>query len=73
MYSMGKGNIIIVMGIYEGNFEFGIKRGNGKFIRNFDNIIFEGNWNDNLPNGNGLIKNKGSNIKGFWRNGVFIC
>ncbi len=58
--------------IYEGNFEYGIKRGNGKFKRKIDNVIFDGNWNDDLPNGNGTIMMGGSNIKGFWRNGVFI-
>ena len=57
---------------YDGNFEYGIKRGNGKFVRKFDNVEFDGNWNDDLPNGNGIITFKKSNIKGFWRNGVFI-
>jgi hypothetical protein len=57
---------------YEGNFEYGIKRGNGKYFRSNDNIVFDGIWNGDLPNGNGIIKYRGNSLKGFWRNGVFI-
>ena len=57
---------------YKGNFEYGVKRGIGKYLRKEDDVIFEGNWNNDLPNGNGIISCKGSSLKGFWRNGVFI-
>ena len=57
---------------YEGNFEYGIKKGNGKYIRKNDNVSFEGNWNDDLPNGSGIITYNGKSIKCFYRNGVFI-
>ena len=58
---------------YEGNFEYGIKRGKGIYRKNDkDKIIFEGIWNDDLPNGNGTIKFLGHKLKGFWRNGIFI-
>lgn len=56
---------------YEGNFEYGIKRGEGRYFRN-DNVEFEGFWNNDLPNGNGIITYRGNSLKGFWRNGIFI-
>lgn len=56
---------------FEGNFEYGIKKGKGIYRRN-DKVIFEGIWNDDLPNGNGVISYLGNNLKGFWRNGVFV-
>ena len=58
--------------IYEGNFEYGIKKGKGKYIRRKDNVIFEGNWNDDLPNGTGIITYNDKKLKCFYRNGVFI-
>ena len=57
--------------IYDGNFEYGVKSGYGKYTRN-DKVEFEGFWNDDLPNGNGELIFQGNNLKGYFRNGVFI-
>ena len=56
---------------YEGNFEYGIKRGKGIYKRN-DKVNFEGIWNDDLPNGNGVLSYLGNKLRGFWRNGAFV-
>ena len=56
---------------YNGNFEYGIKKGKGTYTRN-DNVIFEGIWNDDLPNGNGIIFFGQNSMRGFWRNGDFV-
>ena len=34
--------------------------------------FFEGNWSDDLPNGEGFIHYQGNKFKGFWRNGTLI-
>ena len=65
MYYFGNGEV------YEGSFEYGIKRGKGIYRRS-DNVTFEGFWNDDLPNGNGELSYLGNKIKGFWRNGAFV-
>ena len=57
--------------IYDGNFEYGIKSGYGKYTRN-DKVEFEGFWNDDLANGNGILTYRGNSLKGYFRNGVFI-
>ena len=60
--------------VYEGNFEIGIKKGYGKYkyITKGKEIIFEGNWLDDLPNGNGMLTYQGYELKGFWRNGDYM-
>ena len=70
----GKGKYIFTNGDeYKGEFENGIKKGNGVYIKNGeDKIIFEGIWNDDLPNGNGVLSYGGDKLKGFWRNGDFM-
>jgi hypothetical protein len=57
--------------IYEGNFEYGMRKGKGVYTRN-DNVIFDIIWNDDLPNGNGIVKYNGNQLKGSWRNGNFL-
>ena len=57
--------------IYEGNFEYGMRKGKGVYTRN-DNVIFDIIWNDDLPNGNGIVKYNGNQLKGSWRNGNFF-
>ena len=58
---------------YEGDFEFGIKNGNGVYNRNGDDKIkFEGKWNNDLPNGNGVLTYNKNKLKGFWRNGEYM-
>ena len=54
-----KGKYIFHNGdIYEGEYENGIKKGKGKYTKKIEDkvIIFEGNWINDLPNGNGVIK-----------------
>lgn len=59
--------------IYEGDYEFGVKKGHGIYKRNNGDIIeFEGKWNDDLPNGNGVLSYGGYKLKGFWRNGDYM-
>ena len=68
----GKGTYTYKNGdIYEGSFEYGIKKGEGLFKRN-DKLEFEGIWNDDLPNGNGIVTYKDNKLKGFWRNGIIV-
>ena len=67
----GKGKIFNIGDQYEGKLEYGIKKGKGIYKRN-DKIIFEGNWNNDLPNGNGFIYYRDNKLKGFWRNGNLI-
>ena len=70
----GKGKYFFVNGdIYEGDFENGIKKGYGIYHRNNgDKIIYEGNWSDDYPNGNGTITYGKYKLTGFWRNGDYI-
>ena len=59
--------------IYEGDFEFGIKKGYGIYYRNNGDIVkFEGKWDDDLPNGNGVLTYNENQLKGFWRNGEYM-
>ena len=57
--------------IYEGNFECGLKKGKGKYKRN-DNIEFDLNWENDLPNGKGIVTFYKYILEGFWRNGNII-
>ena len=70
----GKGKYYFNNGdIYDGYFEYGIKKGHGVYtINNDDKIKFEGKWNDDFPNGNGVLTYNGHELKGFWRNGDFM-
>ena len=70
----GKGKYCFNNGdIYEGDFEFGIKKGHGIYYRNDgDKIQFEGKWDDDFPNGNGVLTYNGYKLKGFWRNGDYM-
>ena len=56
---------------YQGNFEYGMRKGKGIYRKN--NIFeFEGLWDNDLPNGNGMITYNGNKLKGFWRNGILV-
>ena len=57
--------------IYEGNFENGLKKGKGKYKRN-DNVEYDVNWDNDFPNGEGIITFNTDKLKGFWRNGNII-
>lgn len=57
--------------VYQGNFEYGIKKGKGIFKRH-DNIEFDVIWDDDLPNGNGVVTYNKKKLNGFWRNGNII-
>ena len=57
--------------IYEGNFEHGIKKGKGIYKRN-DRVEFDVIWDDDLPNGKGVVIYDNNKINGFWRNGIII-
>lgn len=56
---------------YNGYFECGLRKGKGIYKRK-DGIIFDGEWDNDLPNGNGVIKNGNNKLKGFWRNGNYV-
>ena len=55
-------------GIYEGEFEFGIRSGKGIY-KNKLGIIYEGEWKNNFPNGIGKFTCKDFIVKGVWKNG----
>ena len=56
---------------YQGNFEYGMRKGKGIYRKN--NLFeFEGLWDNDLPNGNGMITYNGNKLKGFWRNGILV-
>ena len=57
--------------VYKGNFEKGIRQGKGKYIRN-DGVEFDIQWNNDLPNGSGVVIYNGNQIKGNWREGNMI-
>ena len=57
--------------IYQGNFEYGIKKGKGIFKRH-DKVEFDVIWDDDLPNGNGVVTYNNNKLNGFWRNGNII-
>lgn len=65
VYSYNNGDI------YEGNFEHGIKKGKGIFKRN-DKVEFEVEWDDDLPNGNGIVTYNKFKLNGLWRNGNIV-
>lgn len=69
----GKGKYYFNNGdVYEGDFEFGVKQGHGIFHRNNGDIVkFEGKWNNDVPDGNGIIRYGEHKLQGFWRNGDF--
>ena len=70
----GKGKYYFFNGdIYEGDFENGIRNGYGIYhINNGNKITYKGNWNEDYPNGNGIIIYGKNQLKGFWRNGEYI-
>ena len=57
--------------IYEGDFEYGNRKGKGIYKRN-DGVEFDCMWNDDLPNGNGVVTYNNNQLKAFWRNGIII-
>ena len=65
IYSYNNGDI------FEGNFEHGIKKGKGIFKRN-DKVEFEVLWDDDLPNGNGVVTYNKFKLNGLWRNGNIL-
>ena len=56
--------------VYSGEFQYGKRKGKGKYIIG-DHYIFDGNWDNNLPNGTGIITNLKGNgkLKSIWRFG----
>ena len=68
----GKGTYTYKNGdIYEGNYEHGIKKGKGIYKRN-DKVDFDVTWDDDLPNGKGIVIYNKNKLNGFWRNGIII-
>ena len=53
---------------YTGEYKYGQKDGNGKYV--FPNgDIYEGEWFDNKPHGQGQYETEGKIYKAIWRNG----
>ena len=53
---------------YSGDYKYGKKEGNGKYT--FPNgDIYEGEWFENKPHGQGLFETEGKTYKAMWRNG----
>ena len=60
----GQGRITYSNGdIYEGNFENGKLKGQGKFISKNGNIVYEGNFENGKPTGQGRININGKEYK----------
>ena len=60
---------------YDGEFEYGIRKGKGVYKQNINNnnrIIFEGMWDNNVPNGFGKIEYNGKIMKCNYHNGNVI-
>ena len=70
----GKGKYTYINGDeYDGDFEYGIRKGKGVYkINNNDNIIFEGMWDNNVPNGFGKFDYNNNIIKCNYHNGNII-
>ena len=63
--------IINKLGSYDGDYSLSLRDGLGSFT-SFNNVIYNGRWKDDLPNGHGLlILNNGQIIDAVW-NGVKI-
>ena len=59
------------IGSYEGEFEFGVKKGKGLY-KNKDGLYYEGEWDNNLPNGIGKLGSNDFIVKGIWEKGKNI-
>ena len=56
------------MGYYEGEFKFGVKNGKGIYKDN-KGLNFDGEWENNFPNGLGKLECNDFIVKGIWKNG----
>ena len=68
----GKGKYTYLNGDeYKGNFEYGIRKGNGVYKKK-DEFIFDGIWDNNVPNGFGKIIINENILKCNFHNGKII-
>lgn len=68
----GKGKYTYINGDeYEGDFEYGIRKGKGIYKKK-DGFIFEGLWDNNVPNGYGKITYNDNILKCNFHNGNII-
>jgi hypothetical protein len=64
-----QGTCINKLGIYVGQYEMGMKKGIGKFISPDSSRIFEGTWDNELPNGPGKLTVGEAVYEGDWVDG----
>lgn len=56
---------------YDGDFEYGIRKGKGTYKKK-NGFLFEGLWDNNIPNGFGKISHNGNVLKCNFHNGNLI-